>query len=117
MGTMARSDIISDPGLSGPASAPQLAEHPVAPNGGAPFEYELLAALQEALGTGLESLRRLAFVKFADSRADGDRPGSRVHRHVHLLALLQAELLDDLGRESHREGTADLDEFAFHISI
>ena len=54
---MARSDLISDTGLNGPASAAQVAEHPVAPaNGSAPFEYELLAALQ-AMRVGDFSVR------------------------------------------------------------
>ena len=54
---MARSDIVGDPGLNGPATPAQLAEHPVSPgNGSTPFEYELLAALQ-AIRTGDFSVR------------------------------------------------------------
>jgi hypothetical protein len=38
-------------------------------------------------------------------------------RHVHLLALLEAEGMNDLGREGHGEGAAGLNEFSLHVCI
>ena len=54
---MARSDIVGEVGVNGPAAPGHLAEHPAAPgNGSTPFEYELLAALQ-AIRNGDFSVR------------------------------------------------------------
>jgi HAMP domain-containing protein/CheY-like chemotaxis protein/signal transduction histidine kinase len=96
MGTMARSDLISDTGLNGPASA--VAEHPAAPaNGSAPFEYELLAALQ-AIRTGDFSVRMT-----------GEHPGVRekiadTFNEIAAANQRMAQQLERVGQDVGRDG-------------
>ena len=95
---MARSDLISDTGLNGPASAAQVAEHPVAPaNGSAPFEYELLAALQ-AIRTGDFSVRMT-----------GEHPGVRekiadTFNEIAAANQRMAQQLERVGQDVGRDG-------------
>ena len=64
-----------------------------------------------------ETLGHFAIFVVTNTEPDGHGAGYGIYRHVHLIALFQLELLDDLCRQTDGPRTPHTDQFLDHVAL